>query len=730
MSLMQRAALLGGIAFFLCAAETPDAPPARLTGFPDDAAKAQLALESRFTESIDASEISAMLKELSARPHPGGSPAGEAVTNYIAGKFRSWGYDVKIETFYGLMSDPKERVVEMLAPYAYRPSLEERPVAGAPAQQAGDAPAPPYNVYSKDGEVTAPAVYVNYGLQDDYDLLAARGIDVKGKIVIVRMGRSYRGVKPRIAGEHGAVGAILYPDPADLGAPRGPVYPDGPFLPETAYNRGSVFNIPLIAGDPLTPGKGAIEKPASYSLDKIVDVISPIPVLPLSANDVHPILEAMTGEEVPAEWRGALPIAYRFGGTVQLHMKVEQNWRIASFHDVVAKLEGDTWPDEWIIHGNNHDSWGYGAMVALSGVAPMLEEARRIAELTKTGWRPKRSLLFTAWDGEELALIGSAEWVETHENELRKKAVAYINTGVNTRGYFSPGGSHSLETFINEVARNVQDPQEDLSVYERAKRHVISQGSEEERVALKASGRLRLEALGLGSDSTSFQHHLGIPTLDLGYQGEAPTGIYHSIYDNFDSFSRFGDPGFAYSRKLAETSGRAMLRLADAAILPFEFTGMADAISDYTLEIKTQVQDSRKHDAAIPEIDFTPLDAAVETLNASAARFVAARSKYNAMGASLSEKKLAKLNAKIARAEQALAPKKGLPRRQWYRHHIYAPGYDNGYGVKTIPSIREAAERGNWDEAAREVKTVAKLIKAYSARIDDASKMLEEAARS
>jgi N-acetylated-alpha-linked acidic dipeptidase len=707
-------------------AHAGDAESKRLAGFPGRSGDAQLALEDRFAASLDAANLRAWLKELSAAPHHTGSPGGRRVAESLAAKFESWGFATRIETFYALMSTPKERRVEMLAPSAYRASLEEPAIPGhTPADVAGSLP--PYNVFSRDGDVTAEAVYVNYGLREDYERLAALGVSVKGRIVVARYGRAFRGIKPRLAGENGAIGALLYSDPADGGYAQGVVYPEGPFMPPAGYQRGSVLDITRFTGDPLSPGQGATREHRPPSAKQIAAAASKVPVLPLSARDVQPILAAMTGPVAPPEWRGALPITYRLGGNVKLRLQVAQDWTIVPLHNVVARLEGSAWPDEWILRGNNHDAWNYGALVAGSGLVALLEEARGIGALALKGWRPKRTLVYLAWDGEEQGLLGSTEWAETHAAELRAKAVSYLNSGITNQGFFAAGGSHVLETLVTDVARRVKDPKRGVPAYDRVAERVRLQGSAQERRDLEVSQRLRLAPLGLGSDWTPFLQHLGIASLDFAFEGEADGGVYHSIYDNFDFYDRFGDPGYRYGIALAQASGRTMLRLANAEILPFDFSGTAAAFAGYVGELATLVDEMRQAPAqrdAVPRLDFGALEVASTRLGASAGRFLRARQAFEQSGTA-DTALVAQVNERLRRSEQCLAPERGLPGRPWYRHHLYAPGAYTGYGVKTLPGVREAVERRAWKEARSEIAAVGGVIDDYAAAIDRASELLE-----
>jgi len=675
-------------------------------GFPGSSADSELENEERFARSLHADNLRESLRRLSGKPHNTGTPGSLEVAQFVAEKFRAWGFDTEIETFYALMSTPRETVVEMTSPREFRAALAEPLIPGRTPEDT-DGLLPPYNVFSRDGDVTANAVYVNYGLPEDYEVLRVHGIDVTGKIVVARYGAAFRGIKPRLAAENGALGAVLFSDPADVGSALGATYPDGPFLPDDGYQRGSVMDVPRIAGDPLTPGKGSTRRADSFSLEDAARSISPIPVLPLSANDIRPILEAMEGAAAPAAWQGALPLVYRFGGNVELHLRVVQNWDIVPLHDVVARIEGSEWPDQWVLRGNNHDAWNYGAMVALSGLVALMEEARGIGELARSGWRPRRTLVYLAWDGEEQGLMGSTEWAETHAAELRDKAVAYVNSGVTTRGEFVAGGSHVLEALVSDVASAVA---------------THGNGARADGRAGDVGG-LRLAPLGLGSDFTPFLHHLGIASLDIAIEGGAPSGVYHSIYDNFDFYDRFGDPGYVYGVRLAEAGGRIMLRLADADILPFDFTRAARAIAEYAAEIHEEL--ARLEPPEADDVSLAALESTIGAFAASAERFATARRRAEARSTALPAHDLARLNAVLASAEAEFAPEHGLPGRPWYRHHIYAPGYDSGYTAETLPGVREAIARGQWQEARRQVLILTGLIRAYVARLDVATAMLD-----
>jgi len=717
-----------------------------LLGFTDERARAQRALEQRFDASLSASDLRDWMKRLSARPHHLGSPYGKENAEFLASLFRSWGYDTRIEEFRVLFPTPKTRLLEMVEPTRFtaaisEPMLKEDATSGQTAEQL-----PVYNAYSIDGDVTAPLVYVNYGVPRDYEELARRGVDVKGKVVLARYGGSWRGIKPKVAAEHGAVGCLIYSDPRDDGYFQGDVYPEGAFRNDRGAQRGSVADMPLFPGDPLTPGVGATPDAKRLSLAE-APTLTKIPVMPISYADAQPLLRALRGPLAPEAWRGALPLTYHLGpGPTKVHLKLAFNWNQVPAYDVIARLAGAERPDEWIVRGNHHDAWVNGANDPISGLVPLLAEAKAIGELHKSGWTPKRTIVFAAWDGEEPGLIGSTEWVEAHAEELRSKAAVYINTDGNGRGFLGVGGSHTLERFINEVARDVIDPQTKVSVAERARARRVLDSRADDRKDVRDRRDLRISALGSGSDYTPFLQHLGIASLNIGYGGEDDGGEYHSIYDSFDLFTRFKDPTFEYGIALAQTVGRAEMRLADADVLPFEFTAFADTLGRYvtevgklsdemreeTEEVNRRLRDRTYQIAAdpkqvevppsprppVPYISLAPLMNAKAKVDESAKSFDAA---WKARTSPLSAEAQKSLDGVLMSAERTLTRSEGLPRRPWFVHHVYAPGFYTGYGVKTLPGVREALEQREWTQAEEQARLVAGLLEGLAAQIDRAT---------
>jgi N-acetylated-alpha-linked acidic dipeptidase len=712
--------------------------------------------DEKFRAMPQAANIKNNMQRLAAHPHHVGSPYAKENAEWMVAQFKAWGWDASIEQFDVLFPTPKERRLELVEPARFTAKLDEPVVAVDPTSGQKTEQLPSYNAYSIDGDVTAPLVYVNYGRVEDYEQLERMGASARGAIVIVRYGQIFRGVKSKIAYEHGAVGCIIYSDPKDDGYFGGAVFPNGPMRPVNGVQRGSVEDLASGSGDPLTPGIGAVPGARRLALNDAA-YLTKIPTLPISYGDAQPLLAALTGLMAPVEWRGALPIPYRLGaGPAKVHLKVAFNWDTKPLYDVIAKIPGSTFPDEWIIRGNHHDGWVNGAQDPISGMAPELEEARALGELRKQGWQPKRTIIYASWDGEEPGLLGSTEWVETHEAELRQHAVAYVNTDGNNRGFLTMQGSHTLERFLNGVARDVKDPESGATVLKRRQAFAVSRGTADERREARERADFRIGALGSGSDYTPFIQHAGIASINLGFGDEDQDGIYHSIYDDFYFYTRYLDTDFAYGRALAETVGTAVIRLADADVVPMEFTNLADTVQKYGRELKellgkkqddtrernrqiadgvfAAMRDPRapvpmpKVEAVPPAINFAPYD------NATAALTDAARRYDKALGAARAklignQSALVALNARLRQAEIQLVDNEGLFRRPWYRHLIYAPGFYTGYGVKTVPGVREGIEDGRYADAEKEVSRVAAALTRLTSLINSASADLENLSR-
>lgn len=726
-----------------------------LAGFSAETAKAEQQWEQKFRSILSADNLRDYVKLLSARPHHVGSPYDRQNAEWLQSKFKEWGWDVHTETFQILFPTPKERLVELVAPTHFVAKLQEPAFTEDPTSNQQSEQLPSYNAYSADGDVTAPLVYVNYGVPEDYEELERRGVSVQGAIVIARYGASWRGIKPKVAAEHGAVGCLIYSDPVDDGYAEGDVFPKGAWRPPDGVQRGSVMDMPIYPGDPLTPGIGATADAKRLDL-KDVKVLTKIPVLPISYADAQPLLAALGGSVAPARWRGALGITYHIGpGPAKVHLKMTSNWDLKPIRDVIARIPGDTAPDEWVIRGNHYDAWVNGAEDPSAGMSAELEEARALGELLKSGWKPKRTILYCAWDAEEPGLIGSTEWVEAHADELREHAVLYINSDSNSRGYLNPSGSHTLEKFVNQVARDIIDPEKNISVWQRSQfKRIADASSAQERERIRERSAWPIAALGSGSDYTAFLDYAGVASINFAYGGEAGGGIYHSIYDDFYWYTHFGDPAFAYGRALAQTGGTAVLRMADSDLLPFHFSELFLTIRGYLNDLErfaeNQMNQIRERNGEIraglfdatadpqkpfvapvaeplpPHINFAPLENALELLNRSAEHYQQVLTRAEQSGV-LGRAALASVNRELLRSERALTDPNGLPGRPWFKHQLYAPGLYTGYEVKTVPAVREAMEQKQWGVAEESIKSVSKVLENEAAAIERAAASLEHA---
>ena len=715
----------------------------------------QSELESEFDKTLNPENLDTWMKHMSSKPHHVGSPWSKQNAEYAANKFKEWGFESRVETFEVLVPFPKIRKLSMVAPEKLELKLFEPAVEGDRSSEMTKDVLPGYNAFSADGNVTGELVFVNYGLNEDYEELKRMGIDVKGKIVIAKYGRSFRGIKPKIAHEQGAIGCIMYSDPKDDGYVVGDVYPVGPYRNEFGIQRGSVLDMPARPGDALTPGYAATKDAERLSVNE-ASTIMKIPVMPISYADALPLLKAIKGPVVPDSWKGGLPITYHIGpGPAKVNLHLEFDWSLRTAYNPVGRMKGSVYPDEWIMRGNHHDGWGHGASDPISGMVSLMEEARAIGELTKTGWRPKRTLIYAGWDAEEPGLLGSTEWVEYNLNDIREKMVVYINTDGTGVGYLSMGGSHSLEKFVNEVIRDVDDPVHDVSLDNRLRSRMrvrehnsgkFGEGRESERQDL------RMYAMGAGSDYTAFLHHAGVPALNMAFGGESGGGAYHSLYDTYEHYKRFSDGKFIYGTTLSKVNGRLVLRLSEADILPFRFVNMVDNIGKFVEQNKKLSEDIRKstkslndlldnNDFAIssnpkktylppkrlrqvPEFDFKPLDAALVRLSTSAWKYEEALLKFQK--GSLTTERKSEINALLRSVDQAFIYSKGLPRRDWFKNMMYAPGYYTGYGVKTLPGIREGLEERKWNEVRVYIKEVSKALDRASENINSASRILSE----
>ncbi len=703
-----------------------------LLGFNSTESLQQFELEAEFDAQLNSEEMDEWLRFLSSAPHHVGTEKGIENVQYIAEKFRSWGFDTEIVEYDVLFPSPRNRELELVAPNRYQATLVEDSLDEDPSTFSVKDLLPPYNAFSIDGDVEGELVFVNYGTPADYEILERYGISVQGKIAISRYGGSWRGIKPKLAGEKGAIATIIYSDPADDGYGAGDTYPEGPYKHESAVQRGSVMDMPTYPGDVLTPFIGATaEAPRLDRSD--APTITKIPVLPISYRDALPLLEAMGGEVVPREWQGGLPITYHLGpGPARVRMKLEFNWDMVKAYNVIARMPGSQFPDQWVIRGNHHDGWNHGAADPLSGLVALMAEAKALGKLAEAGSPPARTVIYAAWDAEEQGLIGSTEWVEHHAEELSSKAVAYINTDGNSRGFVNIGGSHVLEKMANEVMRDVTDPQTGVSVAERRRANLRINGSNPKtREEARNRKDLRISPLGSGSDYSPFLQHLGIASLNISFGGEASDGSYHTLYDTYEHYTKFRDPGLVYGVSLAQVAGRATLRLANSSRVPFEFTGLTDNIQLYMSEIESFTETMRADteennervnsgvyrlvldpqktlnppplQAEVPFINFAPLKNAILALEKASENYLAK--------AAISGPATESENQQLYLSERKLTQESGLPGRPWFTHHIYAPGFYTGYGVKTLPGVREAIEQREFSLAEDEIYTTAEVIR-------------------
>ena len=736
-------------------ADATTAATAHLTGYSSDRLSVEHSWEKKFQEGVMPANIRENMRRLSARPHHVGSPYDRDNAEWILAKMKEWGFDARIETFNVLFPTPKERVVELLEPTKFTAKLQEPELAFDPTSNQTAEQLPTYNAYSADGDVTAPLIYVNYGDREDYEQLDRLGISAKGAIVIARYGEGWRGTKPKVAAEHGAIGCIIYSDPKGDGFFQGDDYPAGGWRPREGVQRGSVMDTDY-PGDPLTPGVGATADAKRLSIQQ-AKTITKIPVLPISYADALPLLSALKGPVAPENWRGGLSITYHVGpGPAKVHLKVLSNWDIKPIYDVIGTLHGAD-DGQWILRGNHHDAWVNGADDPISGQAEMLEEARMLGELHRQGWAPKRTIIYCAWDGEEPGLLGSVEWVETHVSDLRKHAVAYINSDSNERGYFFPGGTQDLQNFISGVARGVEDPETHMTVFDRSHLYSIAKAKDaEERKDLRARNDLVVTALGDGSDFTAFQDFAGISTLDISFGGEDDGDQYHSIYDDFYWYTHFIDTDFVYGRALAQTGGTAMMRLADADLIPYDYSPQAEAIAKYEEELEkllkdkqdefternlqlkegvfTATADPRKPsvpppvETVPPYMNFAPMKNAIDLLKKSSERYSKALADWQAKSPHpLSAQALEPINADLLGISRLFLNEKGLPERPWFKNQIYAPGAYTGYGAKPIAAVREYMDEKKWREAEAQVPQVAQVIENVAAGIGKAADDLEKA---
>ncbi|CAN5710068.1 transferrin receptor-like dimerization domain-containing protein [soil metagenome] len=693
-----------------------------LDGFTREGAISQRLLEEQFRAVPEAASAREHLRRLTAEPHVAGTKEDYATAVYVRDEIRSYGIPAELREYDVLLPYPKQpSIVEVIGKQRESLSMKEAVISEDPTSSSSKI-IPLFNGYSPSGDVTAALVYVNYGLPPDYEALKKLGVDVKGKIVLARYGNSFRGVKAKVAEENGAIGLIIYSDPSDDGYMQGDVYPKGPWRPESSAQRGSVQYLFQYPGDPLTPGKPSIPGVARLKIEEATD-LTRIPVQPISYGDARRLLEPMRGPLRPKGFQGGLPFAYHVGGTddLRVHLKTEMDYQIRKIWNVVARIEGNEERDRWVIMGNHRDAWTFGAVDPNSGTTAMLEAARGLGRLLKNGWKPRRTIVLCSWDGEEYGLIGSTEWAEEYADELREKAVAYLNMDAAVSGAnFGASSVPSLWKLIRGATRDIRDPKTGKSIYQQWQNRSLESRPEPELTDAKSGSDVeiaeaRIGALGSGSDYTPFLQHLGIPSLDMGFGGDY--GVYHSAYDSFHWMTRFGDPTFAYHVAAAQLWGTVAMRLAEADGLPFDYVDYGAQIHEFFTEsVKTARR--RNLSAAFNE---KVMSEAIEDFSREAGRVEKSRQEtvlkvertsVEANGRYRSaEVRLKRINDALLATERALTDARGLRGRPWYRHQIYAPGFYTGYAAQPLPDFRQALEDRSAANAKEALERIVAALK-------------------
>ena len=686
--------------------------------------EAERQLEEKFRRLPEAGRAENNLRHLTSEPHMAGTEASHRVAEWLCEQYRSYGFEAEIIRYSAWLPQPREVKLELTKPSKRLLATREQPIEGD-ADTADARAAAGFNAYSPSGEVIAPVVYVNYGLVEDYRVLASLGVSVEGKIAIARYGRSYRGIKAKLAEEHKAAALILYSDPSDDGYAAGDAYPQGPWRPMSGIQRGSVAYTELYPGDPLTSGATASGAQAVAPVDAAD--LPRIPTMPINAQDAEVILANLRGAHVPRSWQGGLPFTYHAGpGASEVHMKLVMDYQERPMYDVIATLHG-TLDDEWVMLGNHHDAWVFGAADPGSGTSALLETARALGELVRGGWKPRRTIVIGAWDGEEPGLIGSTEWVEANRAELQAKAVVYINTDVGVTGRnFVASATPSLQEWVRDVTKDVEDPATGGSVYAAWSESAGRDTQEMRGVARSAprpdaSAPAPLGALGAGSDFCPFFDYAGIPSIDLAFSGDY--GVYHSVYDDFHWMKQFGDPAFAYHAALARVLGMMALRFDEADILPFDYPAYAREIARAANELAER--GARQADAGA---SLKAVSDAAATLAASASR--AAQALRAVSAAPVDAAKAEEINRDLAGVEQALLAPGGLAGRPWFKHTVFAPGSYAGYAAEVMPGVSEALGRGDGATLRAEAGALAEALARAAARLDDIARLAREAAPS
>lgn len=706
------------LAFVTRAADAP-----LLRGFASSHAAAEANLEEKFLRVPSAEQAEQHLRILTREPHLAGTPADYETARYVRDRFAEYGLDAEIAEYQVLLPYPKEVVVELVAPERREGPTPEEPWEWDKDSFSSEA-VKAYSAYSPSGEVTASVVYANFGLPEDYEKLEALGVRVEGKIVIVRYGRSFRGVKAKVAEEHKAAGVLIYSDPKDDGYGAGEAYPRGPWRPASGIQRGSILYIFQYPGDPQTPNAPSVSGAKRMDV-KNAPNLPHILCAPLSARDAAPILSNLGGPVSPREWQGGLPFTYHLGpGQAQVHIRLQMDFQVRTIWNVIGRLQGTAQPEEIVLLGNHRDAWVSGAVDPSSGTATLLETARGLGELLHQGWKPRRSIWLESWDGEEFGLLGSTEWGEQMARELSEKAVAYLNVDSAVSGSnFGASATPSLDGLVREATKAVMEPREGRSVYdvwhEKFERGIMRRPTTPEAEP-PPQGALRdkdvpFGRLGSGSDYTVFLDHLGIPSIDVGFGGDY--GVYHSIYDDFYWMKHFGDPTFAYHATLARVLGVLVLRLAGADVLPLDYEEYGKELQEYLRLLSGRIRSQ----GGEGKVTLEAAERAAREFREAAAELNRALAQNELDGAAV-----APLNKEMVGVEHSLLAPEGLPRRPWYKHTVYAPGTYTGYAAVFFPGVREAVDRRDWSEAQAQAQVLVQALDRARERLRSAAKLAEQ----
>jgi N-acetylated-alpha-linked acidic dipeptidase len=694
-------------------------------GYPADLLDSLRSREAVLRDTPDSARVNEYSRIMSEEPNHAGSPGARALAEWALGKFREWGFEAEIEEFEALLPTPTLRRVELVSPTRFVAKMQE-PVIAEDKDSGDKGQLPTYNAYGADGDVEGELVFANYGNAEDYAHLDSLGVDLRGKIVIVKYGRGVRSAKIKQAAERGGIGILIYSDPEEDGFTRGEVYPKGPWRPEDGVQRGTAADYAaMYAGDPLSPGWSS--KKGSRRLTRAEAKSLPaIPVAPLSYGDARPLLEALSGALPPNEnWKGGLPIPYHIGpGPARVRMQIRSDWKIGPLYNVVGRIRGVAAPDEWVIFGNHHDGWVNGAADPISGASALMEAARALSQLIKSGWQPQRTIIFTLWDGEEWGLLGSTEWAEEHAQELRDKAVVYFNTDGYTKGVFEAEGSHTLTTFVRELARDMVDPAGG-SLIDAAQRERLTSAKTAAESTSARTRRFELGAAGSGTDFEAFLEHLGIASVSHGFEGGPTAGTYHSIYDSYDNFKRFIDPGFVYGKTQATTVATLALRMADAPVLPFSFSDAAAAYRGYAQEVVALAQASLGSE----KLDVSPVMQAIDRLAQAGADVDRAYSSVMQRGSAFISGKsdaVRAINRDLYQSERDLLDPDGLPGREWFKSTMYATGIYTGFAPDPMPGVRQALQARKQSAAQDQVRRVAAAVDRMATRATRVADALQQ----